>query len=157
MSNLKYLCYIHSVISQTIDYALRAMVVIATKKSECWRHGDIAKLTKAPPDYLSKVLQLLARAKLVRSQRGAHGGFSLLKDPSEISLLEVVNAVEPIKRIRKCPLGLKSHGTRLCPLHKKLDKSLEETEKAFASTTLGDLLIESQTSISRPCDFPLIF
>lgn len=131
-------------------------MVIATKKKQCWKHGDIAKLTKAPPDYLSKVLQALARADLIKSQRGAHGGFSLLKDPSDISLLEVVNAVEPIKRIKKCPLGLKAHGTRLCPLHKKLDKSLEETEKAFASTTLDDLLTESQTSASRPCDFPIV-
>lgn len=131
-------------------------MVIATKKEQCWKHGDIAKLTKAPPDYLSKVLQALARADLIKSQRGAHGGFSLLKDPSDISLLEVVNAVEPIKRIKKCPLGLKAHGTRLCPLHKKLDKSLEETEKAFASTTLDDLLTESQTSPSRPCDFPIV-
>jgi len=142
-------------ISRTTDYALRAMVVLGTESQRCWRHLEIAKITQVPPGYLSKVMQSLARAELVTSQRGVNGGFTLSREPSRISVLEVVNAVDPIERINSCPLGLKAHGTNLCALHRKLDLALEMVEKAFATSTLADLIHEGSSSRVRPCDFPL--
>ena len=76
---------------------------------------QIATETKVPIDYLFKVLQSLGRAGLVQAQRGKNGGFSLLNDPVDISIYDVVQAVDPIKRIAKCPLDLKAHGVRLVP------------------------------------------
>ena len=49
---------------------------------------------------------------------------TLAKPPGELTILEVVNAVEPIGRIKTCPLGLSSHGVNLCPLHRRLDAAL---------------------------------
>ena len=90
---------------------------------------------------------------MVRSQRGVGGGVSLVKSPDELSILEVVNAVEPIQRIRTCPLGITSHGVRLCPLHRRLDNALAGVEEAFGSTTLAEVLSEP-TASSPLCKVP---
>ena len=81
-------------ISQTAEYALRAMVFLATQ-NKAVTGLQIAEITKVPPGYLSKLMHKLVQAKLVLSQRGIGGGFVLSKKPSEISILDVVNAVDP--------------------------------------------------------------
>ena len=78
---------------------------------------------------------------------------TLTKSPSELTILDVVNAVEPIRRIRECPLGLTAHGVRLCPLHKRLDNALASVEEAFRQTTLAEILAEPTKSYPL-CDFP---
>jgi Rrf2 family protein len=99
------------------------------------------------------VLQELCHAHIVQSKRGHGGGMVLTRAPSELTVLEVVNAVEPIARIRECPLGLAAHGVRLCPLHKRLDNALAMVEDAFRKTTLAEILAEPTRS--RPlCGFP---
>src|SRR5262245_47722937 len=116
--------------SQTVEYALRAIVYLAGQE-HARTTQQIAAVTKVPPAYLAKVLQNLSRFDLVRSQRGLHGGFSLGKAAEEVTIWEVVQAVEPIRRIQECPLELESHKTKLCPLHKKLDEALAQIENAF--------------------------
>lgn len=111
------------------------------------------KITKVPGPYLSKVLQLLTKEGLVEAHRGIHGGFCLSRPAKQITILEAVNAVDPIQRINVCPLGLKAHGKHLCPLHKKMDATLEQMERAFASTTLADVLSELSQSVPL-CVFP---
>lgn len=140
-------------ISQTVEYALRAVVFLANDPKAGRTTEQIAKVTLVPQAYLSKVMQQLAAAGLVRAQRGIGGGFTLLKDPAEITILEIVNAVDPIKRIRTCPLGLAAHGARLCPLHKRMDEALASVEKAFANSTLAEILAEPTESVPL-CAFP---
>ena len=141
--------------SQTVEYALRAMVYLASSGPEPQATGTIATATKVPQAYLVKVLQSLNRAGLVQSQRGVGGGVSLARPPEELTILEVVNAVDPIKRLATCPLGLPSHGANLCPLHRRMDNALAMVEGAFRSTTLAEVLAEPTQS--RPlCDFPLL-
>src|SRR5215212_7105526 len=123
--------------SQTVEYALRAVVHLACNGKAPCTTEDIAKATRVPQAYLAKVLQILVQDGVLRSQRGIGGGISLVKTPAELTILEVVNAVEPIKRITTCPLGLEAHGVRLCPLHKRLDNALAMVEEAFGSTTLA--------------------
>jgi Rrf2 family protein len=132
--------------SQTVEYALRAVVHLAYEAPDARTTEQIAAATLVPKAYLSKVLQNLARAGIVRSQRGLGGGMTLARAPEALTILEVVNAVEPIERIRECPLGLKSHGLQLCPLHKRLDAALGQVEKAFAGTTLAEILAEPTNS-----------
>lgn len=140
--------------SQTVEYALRAVVYLAGKPGEPSTTEDVAEATKVPAAYLAKILQGLVRAGVVRSQRGVGGGVMLTNAPDEVTILEVVNAVEPIKRIKVCPLGLSTHGTNLCPLHRRMDNALAMVEEAFSSTTLAEVL--SQPGASVPlCDFPL--
>ncbi|QDU28172.1 HTH-type transcriptional repressor NsrR [Anatilimnocola aggregata] len=140
-------------LSQTVEYALRAVVHLASMSPTARTTEQIAQATLVPRAYLSKVLQSLARGGVVQSQRGLGGGVSLVKSPDQLTILEVVNAVEPIQRIRTCPLGLPNHGTHLCPLHKRVDNALAMMEQAFASTTLAEVLAEPSRSIPL-CRFP---
>jgi Rrf2 family protein len=108
---------------------------------------QIAAATRVPPAYLSKVLQNLARGGIVTSLRGLHGGFLLARKPEEVTILEVVTAVDPIRRIRECPLGFAAHGVNLCPLHRRLDDALASVEKAFRDSTLAEVLAEPSRSV----------
>lgn len=54
-------------------------------------------------------------------------------------MLDVITAVDPLRRIKHCPLGIKAHSTTPCPLHRKLDDAIRSVEEAFASTTIGEL------------------
>ena len=72
---------------------------------------QIAEETRVPSGYLSKVLQALGRAGLVEGQRGLYGGFVLSRSLDELTILDVINAVDPLKRINRCPLGLAGTGT----------------------------------------------
>lgn len=140
--------------SQTVEYALRAVVYLAGQAPAPRTTEDIARATKVPQAYLAKVLQNLVEKGIVRSQRGVGGGIALAKEPDELTILEVVNAVDPIKRITTCPLDLAAHGVRLCPLHRRVDNALAAVEKAFRSTTLAEILAEP--TASKPlCEFPL--
>ena len=99
----------------------------------------LAEATQVPRRYLNRVLQDLGSVGLVRSRSGPGGGYELALEPRKISILDIVNAVSPLERIRVCPLGLKSH-KELCPLHAELDNAYAATEKAFAGVTVQQLL-----------------
>jgi len=137
-------------LSKTAEYALRVAVCLAQSPDKLAAADELAEVTKIPRRYLHKVVQDLAREGLVRSQPGPGGGYSIAKSPKQITILNVVNAVAPLERIRHCPLGLTSH-TRLCPLHRELDKVYAETEKAFARVTL-DQLLRSTSAIVPLCE-----
>jgi len=141
-------------ISQTAEYALRAVVHLAMNPETPQSATQIAETTKVPRPYLFKVLQSLRRAGLIHSQRGLHGGCTLRKPPEVLTVYEVVQAVDPLPRITTCPLGLEAHGAHLCPLHKRLDEAYALVEKAFRESTIGNLLQEPTTSIPL-CPFPL--
>ena len=67
------------------------------------------------------------------------GGYALARSPEAITILAVINAVAPLERIRKCPLGISSHRS-LCPLHAELDRAYAATEAAFDRVTIAQLL-----------------
>src|SRR3982751_1927475 len=133
--------------SQTAEYALRTVVFLATLRGEPATTRQIAAATRTPEGYLSKILQSLSRAGLVKSQRGPHGGSVLGKDASSITVYDVVTAIAPLPRITTCPLGLKSHGTTLCTLHRRLDDAVAMVEQAFRDSTIADMLAEATPSI----------
>jgi len=127
-------------ISQTVEYALRAIVTIAQHDGQPCTAKKLAEITQVPLPYLSKLMQGLVRGGLVSSQRGLHGGFLLRSDPKDLTIMDVVSVVEPIKRIVQCPLNIQSHGTNLCPLHRRLDNAMAATEKVFRETTVAEML-----------------
>ncbi len=126
--------------SQTTEYALRAAVHLATHAPAPQTTQQIAEATQVSPSYLAKVLQALGRAGIVISQRGLHGGMALSREPSAIMVLEVVDAVEPLERIERCPLGLAAHAESLCLLHRKLDDAIASIRTAFGATSLAELI-----------------
>jgi Rrf2 family protein len=109
---------------------------------------EIAEGTRAAPGYLVKVLQSLTKAEILSAQRGSQGGFTLRRSAESLSVLEVINAIDPIERITTCPLGLESHGTHLCPMHKQIDEGMGAIQESFSSSTIQDLL--NTPSRSRP-------
>lgn len=126
--------------SQTTEYALRASVALATARTPQLTTAQIAEETQVPIGYLSKVLQGLVRAGIVNATRGAAGGYRLASDAHELRVLDVVNAVEPLRRIDICPLGLPEHEGELCPLHREIDAAVAHIECAFGSKTLADMI-----------------
>ena len=107
-------------------------------------------MTKTPRRYLHKVLQDLVRAGLVRSQSGPKGGYGLARAAEKITILDVVNAVGQLERIRHCPLGLPSH-TSLCPLHLELDRVYAAAEKSLSRVTIAQL-VNSSSAIMPLCE-----
>jgi Rrf2 family protein len=144
----------HQMISQTAEYALRAIVYLADQDGSPRTTAQIAGATQVPPGYLAKVMQSLGRARLVNSQRGINGGFSLCATPNQLSVLEVINAVDPIRRYDSCPLGL--HGVDLCQLHRRLDDVTQMAEQVLGETSIADLLNAPprETSLCRFPDSP---
>jgi len=137
-------------ISQTAEYALRAIIHLADQRGEARTTAQIAEATQVPPGYLAKVMQNLSRARLVKSQRGIHGGFTFNADASQLSLLTVIQSVDPLRRFRGCPLGI--HGDDECPLHRKLDDATDLVEAVFRETTVADIL-KAAPSEKPPCCF----
>jgi Rrf2 family transcriptional regulator, nitric oxide-sensitive transcriptional repressor len=127
-------------LSQTVEYACRAMASLAYRPEALVPTPELAEITKVPSNYLAKVLQTLAGADLIVGRRGVGGGYRLARRPEEITLLEVINAVSPVERIRTCPLGLENHGPNLCPLHKRMDEAARRVIEVFGETTLADVV-----------------
>lgn len=140
-------------ISQSVEYALRAMSHLASLRGVAATCEVISRATRVPKDYLSKIMSDLVRADLVRSFRGPNGGFILSRDPAAISVLDVVNAVDPIRRIERCPVDNPLH-VNLCPLHRCVDDALAHVEEAFRRTTLGTVVDEAPTD--GICPAPVI-
>ena len=139
-------------LSQTAEYAMRAVVHLARQEGPCTVE-NIAKATKIPISYLAKIMQQLSRAGMATSQRGLHGGFILSRPAADITLYEVVDAVDPFRRILACPMGIPEHGQGLCSLHRELDGMLAALEASLRASTLAGVLSDS----TRPlCPAPLL-
>ena len=135
---------------KTAEYALRATVWLARMPGQPASADQLAEAIRVPRRYLHKVLQDLVKAGLVRSQSGPGGGYALACEPETITILDVIDAVGPIERIRSCPLGLKSH-TSLCPLHQELDRAYAAVEEAFARVTVAQVL-DQPGEVSPLCE-----
>lgn len=126
--------------SQSVEYALRTIVWLAMGGDSPQTTRQIAEATEIPAGYLSKILQKLGRAGLVRSRRGLNGGHTLRVSPDELSPLDIINVIDPIRRIETCPLGLAAHNGTLCPLHRRLDDAIARIEKELGDTKISGLL-----------------
>ncbi len=139
-------------ISKTAEYALRAATCLAAQPERPIAADALAERTKVPRRYLTRVMQDLAAANVVMSRSGPGGGYALAKSTDQLTILDVINAVSPLERIKSCPLGLKSHAS-LCPLHAELDRAYADTEKAFSAVTLKQLVESTNPGIPL-CESP---
>ncbi len=82
-------------VSRRVEYALRATIYLARQEADrATSVSEISSTESIPKKFLEKIIQDLIHAGLVRSRRGAHGGYLLARDPEEISFKEVMEAVE---------------------------------------------------------------
>ncbi len=127
-------------LSQTAQYALRAMTVLtALGPGATARTRDLAGPSRVPIDYLSKILRKLVQAKLLVSERGHHGGFRLSRPPSEITIAEILEAVDEGLNGETCAFGFSRCDLKNpCPLH-PMYSELTDSVKAWAlRTTLAN-------------------
>jgi len=90
-------------ITRQADYAVRVMVYLAQLGPERRAAtSQIAEEKKIPPSFLAKIVSQLSVAGLLQTSRGAHGGVSLAKPPSEITLLDVVEAIDGPVLLNEC-------------------------------------------------------
>lgn len=124
------------------------MSCLAYMPGELVSTAQLAEVTHVPMNYLAKVLQSLAKADLITGRRGVGGGYRLARPATEISMLDVINSINPIEPITKCPLNLENHSGRLCPLHARLDAAARSMIDHFGSITLHEMI--SQDPDIRP-------
>ncbi len=127
--------------SNSIEYAIHGLVYLTANRSDsAVLVGAIAKAIKVPESYLRKVFQLLARAGLVSSQRGVHGGFLLGRDPSRITLKDVVEAIDGSLPLYTCMKARrKCSSVDPCPVSEAFEQGRAKMAEVLDATTLEDL------------------
>ncbi len=127
-------------------YAIRALTYMAAREDQSVpaSAADVAEAENIPPYYLAKVLQDLARADLLSSVRGRGGGFLLKKAPEDVKVLEILEAVENIRRLTtECVLGLDECSDEVsCPLHNTWTQFRTDLIDSFGELTLADMVAE---------------
>lgn len=130
-------------LTRTAGYALHAVLTIAEMgaNGDPVRARDLADRLSIPANYLAKILQTLAKAGVLNSERGRNGGFRLASDPAAISLLDIVDPFDDLGRERQCLLGRGTcSDTGGCPAHKEWKEASDPAFRFFQKQTLADLL-----------------
>lgn len=124
------------------DYGLRGMLYMARQPvGQVCLVSQVAAAESLPESYLAKIFQDLARNRLLISHRGAKGGFSLVDDPQEINLLQIIEAVEGPIAIAPC-LDVREGCNRVdwCGIHDTLDSAQTQMIGVLKNTSLADLV-----------------
>ena len=94
-------------IKRNTGYGLRALIAMASHGAEeSFTAEQLADAADTTADFMHKIMQALRDAGIVESKRGPGGGSRLAQDPAEVTLLEVVNAVQGELRVNRCVIGL---------------------------------------------------
>ncbi|MHC5057386.1 MAG: RrF2 family transcriptional regulator [Planctomycetota bacterium] len=143
-------------LTRATNYAVRALVEIAKCRTlECADLRTLAREMKAPEAFLGKVLQRLKRAGLVDGTRGAHGGYRLARDAREMTVRDVVEAMEGRTTLSACLSREDRPGTKPCPRARKcgarrLWSRLEDRlNRALESETIGRLAGEKRAGSGK--------
>jgi Rrf2 family transcriptional regulator, iron-sulfur cluster assembly transcription factor len=105
--------------SQTSEYAIRALIEIATRpEGEQVLSAQLGESLGIPQHYLSKILQQLVRTRVLKSVRGRSGGFSLARSAGSIKLRDIIEPFEDLRKYEDCILGQPvCNEAGACPLH----------------------------------------
>ncbi len=130
------------VLSKTATHAVKAMIELAGLPPDGFRgSAAIAEHIGAPPNYLGKLLQALAAAGIVHSQKGLGGGFRLARRASEISLWEIVEPIDHVSRWSGCFMGQSvCSDDAPCPLHDRWACVRDAYLRMLETSTLADLV-----------------
>lgn len=129
-------------ITRQADYALRAMLYLARNDpAQRASTSQIAEIQQIPPSFLAKIISQLSIAGLIHTSRGARGGVTLARPIEEISLLDVVEAIDgPIllnectHSAESCPFGEE------CPIHPIWCSAQQELVNKLKSTKFAELI-----------------
>jgi Rrf2 family iron-sulfur cluster assembly transcriptional regulator len=130
------------------DYGLRGMVYMAQQPvGQVCLVSQVAAAEDLPESYLAKIFQDLARNRLLMSHRGAKGGFSLVSEPEEVNLLQIIEAVEGPIALAPC-LDVREGCERIkiCEIYEALDSAQAQMTLVLKTTTLADLVAKQNGS-----------
>jgi Rrf2 family protein len=126
-------------VSDAASLAMHTMVLLADRKDRSMTAQEIAEALKASKAHLAKVLQRLAHAGLLRSERGPGGGFMLARPGKEITLLQVYETIEGPLAASDCLLHTRLCGGKNCILGGLLTQLNAQVRKYLSKTRLTDL------------------
>lgn len=123
------------------EYAIRSVLYLAAKgEGVLTSKKEIASRCGIPPQFLSKIAQELQKARIIEIKQGPKGGFLLTRDPDELTLLNVVEAIigeiylnDCIARPEQCT------ASSLCPVHRVWHKAREQLRNTLDSVTFSEL------------------
>lgn len=128
-------------ITRQADYATRAILYLARAgNGERIATSQVAKEQKIPPSFLAKIISQLSVAGLLHTSRGAHGGISLARKPEQITLLEVIEAIDGPIQLNMC---IEKHGACIfeenCSLQPVWSNAQSELVSRLKDTNFGQL------------------
>ena len=133
-------------LSNSCRYGIRAVIYLANQPISNGKTGikKISQDLNLPTPFLAKILQRLAKQKILSSSKGPHGGFSLLKDPKIITVLDIVNSIDGNDIFTNCVMhngSCESVGDEKCncPLHEDYAKTRSDLVQLFESKTIDEL------------------
>lgn len=140
-------------LSNSCRYGIRAIIYLANQPAKSGLTGikQISRDLDLPLPFLAKILQELVREKILLSNKGPHGGFSLMKDPKKIRLIEIVKAIDGDDFFKNCvmhsgPCGGKRNHRNFCPLHDDYEKIRQDLILLFRKRTISELVTVSGNS-----------
>jgi Rrf2 family protein len=140
-------------LSNSCRYGIRAVIYLASQHAGDFKTGikQISKDLDLPTPFLAKILQQLAKQKILNSSKGPHGGFSLMKDPRNITLLDIVNTIDGYDTFTDCVMhkgtckGVTMEKSK-CPLHEDYEKTRSELIRIFSKRTIHELVNKINSS-----------
>jgi Rrf2 family transcriptional regulator, iron-sulfur cluster assembly transcription factor len=131
-------------LSNTCKYAIRAVIYLALNENSPGKIGikKISKDLKIPTPFLGKILQVLAKNKILFSTKGPNGGFSMGKPSKDISLMRIVEIIDGDDNFNACIIGLHSCSVeeKNCPIHDKYAPIREQAKHLFTNMNFADLI-----------------
>jgi Rrf2 family iron-sulfur cluster assembly transcriptional regulator len=129
-----------SAVLQQSDYAIRCLLFLVENRGRLSTKSEIATAVDAPDLFVAKILQRLVKANVLVSVRGIRGGFSLAREPSAISLLDVLGASQASLAFRPCVLNPKACALQdTCPSRPIWVKIYENTVRDLRQVTFDKL------------------
>lgn len=140
-------------LSNSCRYGIRAVIYLAKRFPDKSNIGirEISGDLKLPMPFLAKILQQLAKHKILNSTKGPNGGFSILKKPESISLLEIVKIIDGEGIFKNCIIhdgscsGVK-RSKKVCPIHNDYHSIRANLVNLFKNKTIGELVKTSNES-----------
>ncbi len=141
-------------LSQSSEYALRALTYLAQQRGDGYcLVREIAEKLDIPPAFLVKIVQPLVARGILNSRRGRGGGYRLAKPASQVTLFEIVDAIDYVSKEAVCVLGQATcSDERACPMHAYWKEAYTAFRRYLADTTLDDIVLFCKTR--SDCAYP---
>lgn len=140
-------------LSNTCKYAIRGVIYLALNSNGDKKIGlkEVSKDLDIPSPFLGKILQILAKNKLLISTKGPNGGFALAKSPKEITLLNIIEIIDGLDVFNDCVIGLRSCSASAeadlqCPIHHKFVPINKQIIELFNKETIHNLANDIEAS-----------